>query len=698
MEVEIDEADKLSFRVTYHVDVLPTEHAEILLRQFEALIHDTIFFPESQGELASGSHASLLSMSPAKYVTLASPAPLLHELVECSVAISPEKKAFEFATDISHGKINSRSFTYRQLDDEANRIANLIKKHNIEPGTLVGICFNKCPEASFAILGILKAGCAYVAVDPGAPLARKSFILQDSHAAMVLTAHRDARLFYKPSNGEPPARDLKGIKFEKDGHLKCDIPFVYLDEYPIGQLSNAKPILSRPIIPDDLCYCLYTSGTTGTPKGCLTTHENAVQAMRAFSRLFEGHWDDKSRWLQFASFHFDVSVLEQYWSWSERICVISASRDVIFRDLAGTIRALGITHIDLTPSLALLLQPEDVPSLCRGVFITGGEQLKQEILDAWGPKNVIYNGYGPTEATIGVTMFPRVPQNGKYSNIGPPFLNVGAYVLQPGTDRPVLHGAVGELCVAGKLVGNGYLSRPELTKEKFPFLESLGETVYRTGDLVRQLHDGSFDFLGRADDQVKLRGQRLEIGEINCVVKSGVSRIIDVATYVLKHPKQQREQLVCFFTLSKHPNRSRPPEISHISGVDRLTNQATETCRSKLPPYMVPTHFIPTSHIPLTANNKVDTKALKLLFENIAFEDLQLLSRSGKTDKDFDESERKIVSILSKMPGVSTDTIHRSSSIFELGVDSISVIRLARYMRPDFPDVTVSAIMKSTYY
>lgn len=134
-------------------------------------------------------------------------------------------------------------------------------------------------------------------------------------------------------------------------------------------------------------------GTTGAPKGCELTHENAVQAMLAFSRIFEGRWDENSRFLQFASFHFDVSVLEQFWSWSVGICVTSTPRDILFADLALAMRKLGITHADLTPSLATLLHPDQIPSLRRGIFIVGGEALKQDILDAWGPSGVLHNGY-----------------------------------------------------------------------------------------------------------------------------------------------------------------------------------------------------------------------------------------------------------------------------------------------------------------
>ncbi|KAG0635451.1 hypothetical protein HOY80DRAFT_1011858 [Tuber brumale] len=439
--------------------------------------------------------------------------------------------------------------------------------------------------------------------------------------------------------------------------------------------------------PSDLCYCLYTSGTTGTPKGCELTHENAVQAMLAFQRLFSPHWDSESRFLQFASFHFDVSVLEQFWSWSVGICVTSAPRDLIFQDLALTIRELRITHLDLTPSLASLIKPEDAPLLCKGVFITGGEQLKQEILDSWGEKGCIYNGYGPTEVTIGCTMYPRVPARGKPSNIGRQFDNVGSFVLAPGTDKPVLRGAIGELCVSGKLVGRGYLNRPSLTEEKFPYLESLGTRIYRTGDLVRVFHDGTFDFAGRADDQVKLRGQRLEISEINEILKQATIRARGVATLVLRHPKQQKDQLVSFIELETrgHVNRSDIKVLDDLEQYSQVITLLADACRRNLPVYMVPTHFLPVSAIPLSVNNKVDTKRLKVLYHETSLETLQRISKRGDAeDGSWSEVEERLRAVLADVTSLKVSDIKRSSTIFELGLDS----------RVGFVAASVSIIMQ----
>ncbi|KAF2084781.1 nonribosomal peptide synthetase 2 [Saccharata proteae CBS 121410] len=666
--------DQLQFQITFLSDRLPHEQAALLLDQLDRTLVDLIFQPNGQLDDAFARTPELLSITPPAEREIPSEVTLLHQFVEASARKEPKKIAFEFATSIDEDKVTSQCWTYEELDAEGNKIADLLQKRGVEPGNLIAVCFDKCPEASFAMLGILKAGCAFVALDPGAPVARKAFITEDSKAQMILSMPQQSSAL--------------------EEHVK--VPIINMDSVASEQLSTAAPQLSREVTPQDLSYCLYTSGTTGTPKGCELTHENAVQAMEAFSRLFYPRWNADSRWLQFASFHFDVSVLEQYWTWKETIRLVSAPRDLIFEDLAAAISRLEITHIDLTPSLARILHPDDVPTLCKGVFITGGEALKQEILDVWGPHEVIHNGYGPTEATIGVTMFPRVPENGKPSNIGPQFDNVGSFVFRPKTNIPVLRGGVGELCVSGKLVGKGYLNRPDLTNDRFPYLEQFDERVYRTGDLVRILHDGTFDFLGRADDQVKLRGQRLEIGEINSVIMQSEANAQDVATLVLKHPKQQKDQLVSFVVTHANLRKKEVPAIVQ-QGAEAM-RVVREACQSKLPVYMVPTHFIPLNRMPLSANNKADGKQLKEIYANLSSEQLQAISGSTEETSTAASSadEQKVSDVLASMASVDSSNISRTSSIFELGLDSISVIGFAAALRKaGFRNAQASVIMKN---
>jgi amino acid adenylation domain-containing protein len=645
---------RVEYRLTFLPHQVPKEQAALILEQFDHLLNSYIF---TSLELSPKPlyDQLLYSVTPAKQPQIPCEAGLLHEMVEHTAARHPERIALEFATELHNNTFTSRKWTYNELNCEGNRIAHLLLSRGSRPGQLVGVCFEKCPEASFAMLGILKAGCAFVALDPAAPAARKAFIVRDAGVEIVLS---------------------KKYQFA-DTEERMDAEIINLDEVDWRNMSQEKPSLEGGIVPQDRSYCLYTSGTTGTPKGCELTHENAVQALLSFQRLFAGHWDRSSRWLQFASFHFDVSVLEQYWSWSVGICVVSAPRDLIFEDIATSIKTLDITHIDLTPSLARILHPDDVPSLCKGVFITGGENLTQEILDVWGPKGVIYNGYGPTEATIGVTMYPRVPANGKPSNIGPQFDNVGSYVLRPGSDVPVLRGGVGELCVSGKLVGKGYLNRPDLTDDRFPHLGCFDERVYRTGDLVRILHNGNFDFLGRADDQVKLRGQRLEVGEINSVIKQSGIAVADVATVVLKHPKQQKEQLVSFVVTG---TKAKGEAKFVLEETDQLA-RARQTCQEKLPPYMVPTHFITLTNLPLTTNNKADVKTLRKMYEGLSVNDLKLLlSIPQVKDEEWSRQERNIRNVLKDVLEIDND-FSKDVSFFELGMDSITVIGVSRSLK-----------------
>lgn len=659
--------------MTFRSDLVPRGQAMILMDQYNKLLTQTVFAPDSSANDLRFLERRLLSVTAAKERAIPTCISLLHQFVEENASKIPEKLAYEFASGPSAENLQKKTWSYRELNSDGNRVARFLQQKGIVPGEIVAICFDKCPEASFTILGILKAGCAYLAIDPGAPMSRIQFILEDSGAKILLCNQSRKVEFETLSGVEIQALDEPGL---------------------LERISPEQPLLERQIRPSDTSYCLYTSGTTGTPKGCEITHENAVQAMLAFRRLFSPHWDQDSRWLQFASFHFDVSVLEQYWSWSVGICVTSCPRDLLFEDLPGTIRKLQITHIDLTPSLARLIHPGEVPSLCRGVFITGGEALKQEILDAWGELGVIYNGYGPTEVTIGCTMLPRMRANDKPSNIGPQFDNVGSYVFRPGTSTPVLRGGLGELCVSGLLVGKGYLNRPELTKERFPFLPEYGERVYRTGDLVRLLHDDSFQFVGRIDDQVKLRGQRLEIGEINKVIKQATSEVNEVATLVTKHPKQSKDQLVSFVT-SLGEDQSCCVEISFKPKVKLLLRSIKGACNSRLPGYMVPTHIIPMTKFPLSANNKVEMKVLKNVYQELSLNDLQKLSsmlvdKTAKSGK-----EVRIISILGEFMGSPDSSISSWSSIYELGLDSISVISFARRLKEaGFSQAQPSLIMR----
>lgn len=652
LEIEPSSDDVLYLRLIHFSDIVPTEQAKLLLQQFDASIQDLLRNPDGvQAELHT-QHPEVFAISPPIEANMDAPVELLHQFVEMQAKTNPDKLALEHVSGFRNGSPIRKQWSFSQLDAIGNKIANLLSERT-KAGSIIAIHFDKCPEAYFSILGILKSGSAFVALDFNAPNARKEFIMQDSHAPCLLTGREDV------------------IDFE----VPCEV--IVIDDGLLSTYPDTPCVVNGALDPSNTCYCLYTSGTTGTPKGCEITHENTVQCMMAFQDLFRGHWAEDSRWLQFAALHFDVSVLEQYWSWSVGIAVVAAKKDLILDDLVGFINNVDITHIDLTPSLARLTHPDTVPSLCRGIFITGGEQLKQEILDAWGSKGVIYNAYGPTEATIGVTTFQRVPQNGRPSNIGKQFRNVGSYVFQKDTEIPVLRGAVGELCVSGKLVGKGYLNRPELTDEKFPTLRNFNERIYRTGDLVRILHDGCFEFLGRADDQVKLRGQRLELGEIDHVIRS-LPNIHDVATLVAKHMSSGKDVLVSFIV----ETQTRDTELQVLEDDTGLGARARDGCRDKLPGYMVPSYFLKLPYIPLSPNNKAEAKQLKKLFAEMSQETLlRLASATVKRNlEDLGPGYHRLRSLVAEFCSVDEETLTETTSIFDMNVDSITVLQLSSFL------------------
>ncbi|EMC92577.1 hypothetical protein BAUCODRAFT_95688 [Baudoinia panamericana UAMH 10762] len=668
LELETLPDDSISLRLTTHGRRVPAAQGNLMLQQYDMLLQ----------RIVTGFHSNvsnqLWSINPAREPCLATNVKLLHEYLDISAQQYPERLALEFVDSLHSTLTQRRRWTYRQLQQRSNQVAHLLRNNGAGTGDIVAVSMTKCPEASFAFVGILKAGCAFLAIDPELPVARQRFILGDSRTAILLVGPND-ELPTAPA-GESVAPVIR-------------LSETILDEYP-GHAVDAADVQA-----DSTCYCLYTSGTTGTPKGVLLSHENAVEAMQAFSRLFAGHWTISSRWLQFASYWFDVQVLEQFWSWSVGITVVGAPRDLVLEDIPGFIDSLSITHIDLTPSLARLVHPHDVPSLHGGVFITGGEALKQEIIDEWGPYFTVCNGYGPTEATIGVTMNTFIGPDAKPSNIGKQFANVGAYVLEPDGDQPVLRGAVGELCVSGKLVGKGYLNRPDLTAKAFPFMERHGERMYRTGDLVRLLSDGSFAFIGRKDTQAKLRGQRLEISEIDNTISGSSHELEDVVSMVVKDEGGRKQTLVSFVTLSSQ-SRSQALELVTSDIAKSLVRTASETCKRSLPGYMVPTHILPVSGLPLTVNNKIDTKRLGSFFNSLTMEDLQSLYTTNQQTAPMNDRENTICHVIADMLSVNIDVLKRESNFFSVGLSSVSAITFTSLLkRRGLHGATVTRVMQN---
>lgn len=454
--------------------------------------------------------------------------------------------------------------SYRELERLAADLAGRLAYAGVGPETRVGVLLPRTPDLIVALLGVLEAGGAYVPVDPSLPAARQRTLLADSGARVVVAA---------------AGADLPG-----------PVRVVPLDLPAGADPGRAVPV--RPS-PESVAYVLYTSGSTGTPKGVLVTHANAVNLVRAGGRLLD--LDEHTVFLQYASVGFDVSVLDIFATLAAggRVCVAGEEERLSPTLLERTIREQGVTAVDLTPSVARLLDP----AACGGLrtVLLAGEALDAATARAWrtGGRRVV-NGYGPTEATVLATTEDCTDPDGTAPPIGRPLPNYQAHVLDP-AGRPVPDGVPGELHLGGAGVARGYHDQPALTAARFvpdPWSSVPGARLYRTGDLVRRRPDGRLDYLGRLDRQLKVSGVRVEAGEVEAALLElpGVTgAVVDV-----RPAGAGPDRLVAWVTAGV----LAPPA--------ELRRQLT----GRLPRYLVPQHLVPVAAFPLTRSGKVDRDRL----------------------------------------------------------------------------------------
>ncbi|MGA8944245.1 MAG: amino acid adenylation domain-containing protein, partial [Thermoactinomyces sp.] len=468
-------------------------------------------------------------------------------------------------------KIREKALTYKELNEQANQLAHVLRKEGIGRGQIVGLMTERSLEMMIGMLAIVKAGGAYMPIDPEYPQDRKQFMLQDSEASVLLL---------QPGLEIPASYQGKIVRLS---------PEVWKSE----DRSNLNGINRA----DDLLYVIYTSGSTGKPKGNRTIHRNVLRTV-INSGYIEISKND--RLLQLSNYCFDGSTFDIYGALLNGAALVMVPKEVVtdFTRLSQLIRDEQITVTFMTTSLfntIVDLDPYCLRNLRKVLF--GGEKASikhvQKAVRVLG-ENRLVNVYGPTETTVFATTFPidnsvldthRVP-------IGKPLNNTRLYVLNRwGQLQPV--GIPGELCISGDGVAKGYLNRPELTRERFvedPFQP--GKCMYKTGDLVRWLPDGNIEYLERMDDQVKIRGHRIETGEVEL--------------RLLSHPKVLNTVVVADKDENGHSYLSAyvvaERDISHTE----LREYMSET----LPDYMVPDYFVQMAQLPLTPNGKVDKRAL----------------------------------------------------------------------------------------
>lgn len=504
------------------------------------------------------------------------PAPLVpvHETICRGAAITPEAIAM---------RTPGASWTYRQLLDESALVAGRLRAAGAGPGSVVGICAPRSAQMVIAILGILLAGAAYLPLDPAHPHNRRELMLETASASMLLVA--------------PEPESLSA------GHR---IPVHTLAGETAGTRMPALPVSWRhyqapPEVAGGLSYVIFTSGSTGQPKGVQMTH--ASLANRLAWMQDEYRLGPSDAVLQKTPYTFDVSVWELLWAFCAGACLVVAPPDVHrdAQELAALIAAEHVTVVHFVPSMLAAFAAEDRAACCDSLrlVVCSGEPLPPKLvnkLTAKLPNAAVHNLYGPTEAAIDVTAWPcRRPEPDADVPIGRPIANVSAYVLdEAGGLAPI--GVAGELVLGGNCLAAGYAGRPDLTAERFVATTVAGfpQRVYRTGDLVRWSPEGYLRYVGRSDNQVKIRGQRVEPGEIEAVLNRHPA--VAGSAVILRDDLGSAPVLVAYVVAEPGAAPDGQALRCYLAGY--------------LPDYMIPRWYVTLPELPATANGKTDRRAL----------------------------------------------------------------------------------------
>jgi amino acid adenylation domain-containing protein len=461
-----------------------------------------------------------------------------------------------------------RVLSYAEVDRRSSQLAHALRARGVGPEVRVGVSLERSPDAILSILAVIKAGGVYVPLDPSYPAERLSYMLRDCAARLLITR---AEVAAGLPDGAWEIMDL-----DRAG-----------DE--IGRMPESAPEVA--VDRDNLAYVIYTSGSTGRPKGVMVSHRGIANLARAQAAAWQV--DERSRVLQFASLSFDASVAEMAMTFFAGAALVLARREAMLpgEGFVSLLRGERITHLTLSPSVLTQLPPAKLPEL--RLLVVAGEACASGLVEAWGAGRRFWNAYGPTEATVCAAMGPCVP--GQPVTLGRALPGVRTYVLDAAL-QPVAQGAAGELCVGGTGLARGYHARPGVTADRFlpdPFACEAGARLYRTGDFVRRLADGRLEYLGRTDQQVKVRGHRIELGEVESVLQA--HPMVSSAVVTAYDAADGLRTLCAYYVPG--PDGGGEAELR-------------DWAAKRLPAFMVPTAWVRLADLPLSPSGKADRARL----------------------------------------------------------------------------------------
>ena len=585
-------AGPLCLTASVHDSLIDGDAAQLMLAQYGHIIVFIISnLDKSMNEFCMHLPLGLLSISNPE-PSVSAPFSSLQSQFEYFAEQKSQHIALEFTTQTQLRSLQSRTvWTYAELNYRAETLAaDLQSRFGSLIDHVVPVCIDRCPELYVAILGVVKAGAAWCPIDPSFPSRRRHDLIARADAtAVIVNAH-------SPQDGIPES-------------------VVTVDVTP-SDPNSLKPFKKVPLAPDNLAYLIWTSGTTGAPKGVPICHRAAVASMKSLqARIPTNVKHGKVRCLQFSQFTFDVFIQDLFYTWGIGGTLISADRATMLGSFSELATKTEATHAHLTPAFAASISRKSCPTLEVVTMI--GEKLTQNVADDWSDGCCLYNTYGPAETTVVSTVRLVPPKDTVLSgNVGVPLPSVSAFVMQNG--ELVMKNGIGELALGGPQLSQGYWNDLTRTRERFVWNERLQTALYMTGDIVRQLNNGSFEFVGRTDDLIKIQGIRIELSEIAFVLRSSHPQVQHVEVLFIQRPDRPSKVIVAFLAAP-----ALSVENSSIIYSDRaieVSRTALEVARTELPEYMIPKVFLVVGAIPQTSSAKVDRAAMKRLYANASLE------------------------------------------------------------------------------
>ena len=561
-------------------------------------------------------------------------------------------------------------WTYRELDELSTCLAHQIMRQGVKPGVIVPLCIEKSKWMPVAMVAVMKAGGASIALDYVQPEQRLLSIMRQVSPVIILISAANEILVHRLTAG----------------------PVLVVDERLTDTLTlntgRALPVVQ----PSDMLYLVFTSGSTGEPKGVVVTHANITSAI--FHQRGCLGFSSKSRVFDFASYMFDVVWCNLLQGLSAGACICIPSNDDRRNDIVGAAIRLSVNTAILTPSIARGLDMKALENLTHVLFI--GEPLSMSVCDGLPPNTVVTNLYGPTECTTFSTAQVVDRTSSKRISIGTG-LGLNTWLVDPSDDSKLVpRGCTGELLLEGPLVAAGYFGKAATTATVFvnglawllenptsAGAEGRRSRLYKTGDLARYNIDGTLEFLGRRDSQVKLNGQRVELGDIEHHIKACLehSEDIDVVATVAKLQASNKEVLVAFLKIHK---LSSFDDMAFDVAFKKLTNVLNSRLGARVPAYMIPLAYIPLDCIPTTPSGKTDRPKLQSMAQRLSFEEVaETTSDSSLSEKrqPSTDVETCLQSLWAAVLGQEALDISAADSFLRIGGDSISVMRLVAAAR-----------------